>query len=177
MDNLKNLEVIYLALEEGEVLRDMRLDWGPEDLEQFGLEFSQLIELRDYVLDQDFSNNLGLKDLLGSIFDSEFRRSLTSEEAVILTSMESNSDFTNLSIAMGALISGDLDSLKDFIFDDLILDEINEISTGKELKKRLRECFKKWKSSDEPQVLISKLPELAALELAKLRELRASANR
>lgn len=172
MDANKELAVIYLALEEGEVLRDMRDDWGPEDVAEFGLEFSQLLELREFVLDQDYTKNLGLKSLLASIFDPEFRASLNQEEAQILSSLEENSDFTNFAIAMGALVSGDLQSVKDYILDEFIFDEIDSLSNAKEFKKQIREIFKKWQMSDKPQILVNELPGLAALEIAKLRELR-----
>lgn len=172
MDANKELAVIYLALEEGEVLRDMRDDWGPEDVAEFGLEFSQLLELREFVLDQDYTKNLGLKNLLESIFPLEFRKSLGQEESEILSSLESNSDFTNLSIAMGALISGDFQSVKEYILDEFIFDEIDSLSNAKEFKKQIREIFKKWQMSDKPKSLVNELPGLAALEIAKLRELR-----
>lgn len=168
----KELEVIYLSLEEGEVLRDMRDDWGPEDVAEFGLEFNQLLELREFVLDQDYSQNLGFKSLLASIFDPEFRASLNQEEAQILSSLEENSDFTNLAIAMGALVSGDFQSVKEYILDEFLFDEIDGLASAKEFKKQLRESFKKWQSSDKPQALVSQLPDLAVLELSKLRDLR-----
>ena len=172
MDNFKDLEVIYLALEEGEVLRDIRNDWGPADVAEFGIEFNQLLELRDFVLDQDYSKNLGFHVLMDAIFTNECRKLLQNEETEIWSSIESNLDFTIFSISMGALIKRDFMSIKESILNDFILQEVDGLAASKELKKQVRDNFKKWQSSDEPEVLIAKLPEMASKELEKLKELR-----
>jgi hypothetical protein len=172
MSTLKDLEVIYLSLEEGEVLRDMGDDWSPEDTSEFGLDFQQLLEMRNFVLDQNWSENLGFRLLLQDIFPQEIRGLLTSEEVDIWTSVESNLDYTHFALAMTDLISGNLQNIKETLIDDWLVDELDSMEASKELKKLVRENFKVWKSSEAPNALLELLPTLAKRELSKLQDLR-----
>ncbi len=172
MSNLKDLRVIYLSLEEGNVLREWADDWSIEDTEEFGLDFQKILALRDFVLGQEWSVNLGFERLLEEIFPTEIRALLTSEELEIWNSVESSLDETRFALAMIDLISGDLENLREGLIDDWLLEELDSIEAAEAVTKEVNENFELWKSSDAPKALIELLPSLAARELSKLQELR-----
>ena len=64
MDVFRDLRTIYLSLEEAEVIRDMGDDWSTQDTEEFGIDFENLLILREFVLKQDYVTNLGYRNLL-----------------------------------------------------------------------------------------------------------------
>ena len=172
MSNLKDLRVIYLSLEEGNVLREWADDWSIEDTEEFGLDFQRILALRDFVLGQEWSVNLGFRKLLEEIFPAEIRALLTSEELEIWNSVESSLDETRFASAMIDLISGSLENLKEGLIDDWLLEELDSIEASEAVTKKVNENFDLWKSSGAPKALIELLPSLAARELSKLQELR-----
>lgn len=170
---ISDLEVVYLALEDGEVLRDMGDSWSEDDDLEFGLSFEQLLELREYVLDQDYSNNLGFRLLLESLFPQNLRELLSEDELEIWNSVESSLDPTIFSLGMGNLISGDYRSLKETVIDDFLLEELDGMPSANQLKKLIRDHFREWAKTDEPKILAGSLPVLASKEISKLESLRA----
>jgi hypothetical protein len=172
MSDLKDLETIYLALEEGEVLRDMGDDWSTEDTKEFGVDFGQLLELREFILAQDYSKNLGFAELLNSLFPKSCRDMLTDEEREIWGSIETSLDPITFGLAMSCLLAGDFGTIRDSIINDFLLEELADVEAAKDIKKMILDNFKSWKSSDQAESLMKKLPKLAALELDKLRYLR-----
>jgi hypothetical protein len=172
MSDLKDLETIYLALEEGEVLRDMGDDWSTEDTKEFGVDFGQLLELREFILAQDYSKNLGFAELLNSLFPKSCRDLLTDEEREIWSSIETSLDPITFGLAMSCLLAGDFGTIKDSIIDDFLLEELADVEEAKEVKKMILDNFKSWKASEQPELLKNRLPVLAAIELKKLRSLK-----
>jgi hypothetical protein len=172
MDDFKDLEIIYLSLEETEVLRDIGQDWSSDDLQEFGLDFQSLLELRSFVLSQDYSRNLGFLSLIQELFPERYRSLLTEEEIEIWSSIEESLDPTVFSIAMCHLVTGNFKGIKEWILEGFLLDELDSVESAKELRKNLLDNFKAWQSSRDPEKLKKSLPQLASVELAKLRSLR-----
>ena len=172
MPDLKDLETIYLALEEGDVLRDMGDDWSAEDTEEFGVDFGQLLELREFILSQDHTKNLGFAELLNSLFPKSCRDLLTDDEKGIWSSIETSLDPITFGLAMSCLLAGDFGTIKHSIIDDFLLEELADVEVAKDIKKMILDNFKSWKASEQPEQLKSTLPGLASAELSKLRSLR-----
>ncbi len=172
MNAVKDLEVIFLALEEGETLRDIGDSWSQDDIDDWGIEFGQLLELRNFVLEQDFAVHLGFTRLVDAFFDEECQALLTEEELRIWKSVDLNLAFENFAIAMSGLIAGDLEAVKELVVKDFILMETDGTLASKEIEKKVLANFKDWKSSGAPRELVNELPKLAIVELNKLQELR-----
>ena len=167
-----DLEVVYLSLEEGEVLRDMGDSWSEDDDLEFGLSFEQLLELREFVLNQDYSTNLGFRVLLENLFPQNLRELLSEDELEIWRSVELSLGPTSFSLGMGYLISEDYQSLQETVVEEFLLEELDGVSTANQLKSLIRAHFKEWIKGDEPRVLVEGLPVLASQELSKLKSLR-----
>lgn len=163
MNEKKDLELIYMALEEGEVLRDLGSSWGQEDVSEWGITFEQLLELRYFVLDQDFVINLGFKRLVDSFFDEKCGALLTEEEVENWNSVALSLAFENFAIAMSSLLSGELDSVKELVIKDFILLETASMKASKEIKGVVLDTFKSWKAGEAPNELVQELPRLASL--------------
>ncbi len=172
MNEIKDLELIFLALEEGETLRDIGDSWGQEDLDEWGIEFEQLLELRYFVLKQDFAVTLGFTKLVDAFFDEECQALLTEEELRIWNSVDLSLAFEIFSTAMSRLIAGDLEAVKELVVKDFILMETDGTLASKDIKKKVLANFKDWKSSGAPRELVKERPKLAIVELNKLQELR-----
>ena len=172
MSTLDDLEVIYLSLEDGEVLRDISDDWGTEDELETGLTFAKLLELREYILGQDFATNLGFRMLLEDIFPKSLRGMLPDDELLVWNSVESHLDFTMVSMVMRYLVLEDYQSLAETLLDEFLLEELSGFETAGDLKVRVRENFEKWQSSERPKTIVESLESLSSGELAKLKSLR-----
>ena len=167
-----DLEVVYLSLEEGEVLRDMGDSWSEDDDLEFGLSFEQLLELREFVLNQDYSTNLGFRLLLENLFPQNLRELLSEDELEIWASVELSLDPTSFSLGMGYLISEDYQSLQETVVEEFLLEELDGVRAANQLKSFIRAHFEEWIKSDEPRVLVEGLSVLASQELSKLKSLR-----
>lgn len=174
MSNNKELETIYLALEEVEVLSDMGDTWSAEDTEEFGLDFQNLLELREHLVSRDLSKTLGFQNLLRDLFPEDCRGLLTKDEGEIWSSIESSLDYTIFAIAMSDLMAGNFDGIQEGIVENFLLEELADVEKEEEIRNRILTNFKSWKSSDKPEKLKRLLPSLASAEIEKLRYLRGS---
>lgn len=173
MDAYRDLRTVYLALEEAEVLRDIGDDWSSQDTEEYGINFDRLLQLREFVLEQDYSTNLGFRNLLNSVFPPHCKKLLTEDERKIWESIEANLDFSNFALAMEYLVTKNIQSLKETVFDEFLLEELSDCLASKELKREIIKHFNDWVNGQGPTSLIESLPNLASVELAKLRSLKA----
>lgn len=169
---MDDLEVIYLSLEDGEVLRDMSDDWGTEDELDTGLTFAKLLELREYILGQDFATNLGFRMLLDGVFPKSLREMLSDDELVIWNSVETSLDFTMVSVVMRYLVLEDYQSLEETLLDGFLVDELADFHHAEDLQVQVRENFEIWQRSDQPNTIVESLESVGSGELAKLKSLR-----
>lgn len=172
MDVFRDLRTIYLSLEEAEVIRDMGDDWSTQDTDEFGIDFENLLILREFVLKQDYVTNLGYRNLLHTLFPPHCRELLNESEKEIWNSIEQNLDFSNFALGMEYLVTRNTDSLRETIVEDFLLEELSGFGSGKELKRQVTQHFNVWIQGDGPTLLVESLPGLASAELAMLHRLR-----